>query len=261
MAFNIDKKGGAVAIVKGGQDKDTIIYLDANYVKGEGEDKLGKKIVYFDKVNLPKNSVFEQYPNTSRERDCGMIVGASGSGKSYYVDKYAANYKKAYKGKRPVYFFSTITEDSSINSKNIKRVRIDEDMLNNPLSCEDVKESLCIFDDVEQLKDMRIKCEVFRFINEILTAGRHTDTSIFLIVHYGSNKPYLRDMLNECHTFTYFPRGANRSIKYLLENYIGVDSEEIKKIKKLNTRWATVFKQYPNCVLTERNLFMLADND
>ena len=34
-----------------------------------------------------------------------MIVGQSGSGKSYYLNMYMKNYKKAYKNKRPIYFF------------------------------------------------------------------------------------------------------------------------------------------------------------
>jgi hypothetical protein len=83
---------------------------------------------------------------------------------------------------------------------------------------------------------------------------------VFLIVHY-PNKPYIRDMLNECHTFTYFPRGSNRATNYVLESYIGIDSKEIKYIKTLDTRWATVYKQFPNCVMTERDLFMLTNLD
>jgi hypothetical protein len=111
------------------------------------------------------------------------------------------------------------------------------------------------------IKDKVIRNEVFKFVNEILTTGRHFNISCALIVHYANNKPYLRDFLNECHTFTFFPRSMNRGTKYLLENYMGVDNDEIKKIKKLESRWVTVYKNYPNCVLSEHNLFMLADMD
>jgi len=264
MAFNIDSKGGEVAIIKGGDDDGEIIYLDANYKKEDdnGKGLKGKKkIVYFDKLELQKNSVFEQYPNTNIERQVLMIVGQSGSGKSYYLNQYMKNYKKAYKNKRPIYFFSNVAEDKSIDEKIVKRVALNDSWLNEPLSVDDVKDSLCCFDDIEMIKDQGIKQEVFKFINEILTTGRHTNTSCALIVHYANNKGYLRDFLNECHTFTYFPRSANRGTKYLLENYIGIDNKEIQKIKKLESRWATVYKNYPNCVLTEKNLFLLADMD
>ena len=264
MAFNVEKVGDSITIIKGGEDDKTVIYLNPNYENLDNNDEVGlkkkqkqKSIHYFDHLDL-KDGKFEPYPDIKRERDCGMIVGASGSGKSYYVNMYMNNYRKAFK-KRPIYFFSMIAEDKSINPDLVKRVKLDESWISDPLTIDDVKDCLCVFDDIEQIKNVQIKIKIFEFVNEILTTGRHTNTSIFLIVHYANNKSYLRDMLNECHTFTYFPRSGNRATNYLLENYIGVDPKEIKKIKSLNTRWATIYKNYPNCVMTEKNLFMLAN--
>jgi hypothetical protein len=34
-----------------------------------------------------------------------------------------------------------------------------------------------------------------------------------------------------------------------------VSFKEMKKIKKMKTRWATIFKTYPMCVMTETDLF------
>jgi len=260
MAFNVQEKGKVICKIKGGENNNELVYLDTNYKKGVTDKEKGlKKINYFDKLTLPANSSFEQYPDTTRERDVGLIAGASGSGKSYYVNQYIKNYRKAYK-KRPIYFFSVLGEDKSIDAKVVKRVALNETWISEPLTIDDVKDSLVVFDDVEQIKDKGIKEQVFKFINECLTTGRHTNTSVFLIVHY-TNKPYIQSMLMECHTFTYFPRGSNRSTNYALESYIGVDKKEIKYIKTLNTRWATIYKQFPNCVMTERELFMLADLD
>lgn len=263
MAFNLET-GGEIAIIKGGSDNNRIIFLDANHKKDDTDNKKGLKgvsnNVYFDKLELPKNQTFEQYPNTHTERQVLMIVGQSGSGKSYYLNQYMKNYKKAYKNKRPIYFISNVAEDKSIDPKVVKRVALNETWISEPLTIDDVKDSLVVFDDVEQIKDKGIKEQVFKFINECLTTGRHTNTSVFLIVHY-TNKPYIQSMLMECHTFTYFPRGSNRSTNYALESYIGVDKKEIKYIKTLDTRWATIYKQYPQCVMTERELFTLADLD
>jgi hypothetical protein len=264
MAFNLET-GGEIAIIKGGDDNNQIIYLDANHKKDDINDKKGlkgiKNNVYFDKLELPKNQIFEQFPNTKTERQVLMIVGQSGSGKSYYLNQYMKNYKKAFKNKKPIYFISTIAEDKSIDPKVVTRIALNESWISEPLTVDDVKDSLVCFDDIEMIKDQNIKAEVFKFINEILTTGRHTNTSCALIVHYANNKRYLIDFLNETHSFTYFPRSSNRGTNYLLENYLGLDTKEIKKIKKLESRWASVFKHYPNCVLTERNLFMLADLD
>jgi hypothetical protein len=35
----------------------------------------------------------------------------------------------------------------------------------------------------------------------------------------------------------------------------------MKKIKKLGSRWATIFKTYPMCVMSEKDLFTFDDDD
>jgi len=54
---------------------------------------------------------------------------------------------------------------------------------------------------------------------------------------------------------------TDKQINYVLENYIGLGKKDIQTIKKLKTRSACVFKNYPQCVLTEHNLFALSDMD
>jgi len=68
--------------------------------------------------------------------------------------------------------------------------------------------------------------------------------------------------LNEAHEIVYFPHsGSMKGINYLLKEYIGFDNKEIKAIKKLKTRWCCIFKNYPQLAMTERNLWLLADDN
>ena len=255
--FNTNKVGRPVCKVIGGEDNGEVIYLDPDVKDTKGaKGKLKKN--YFKDLEI-KDGIFQQVPDTTKERECGMIVGASGSGKSYYTNNYIKEYKSVHK-KNPVYFFSVLEEDKSINKKMIQRVKIDEGLITEPLTINDLTNSLVIFDDVEMVKDKAIKVALFDLINSILTTGRHTNTSIIMTVHYPTGK-YLKDLLNECHWFVYFPFGSNRSTNYVLENYIGIDKKEIKHIKDLGSRWACVFKNYPQCVLTEHNLFSLSSLD
>lgn len=250
--FNVSKKGKPICKVVGGEDDGEVIYLDPQATEDKGKIKKN----YFQKLEI-KDGTFQQVPDISQERECGMITGMSGSGKSYYTNNFIRQYKLAHK-KNPVYFFSVLGEDKSIDPKLVSRVRIDEGLITEPITINDVKDSLCVFDDIEMIKDKKIKDALFDFINEILTTGRHTNTSCILTVHYPNSK-YIRTLLNECHWFVYFPFGSNRATNYVLENYIGVSSKDIKYIKGLKSRWATVFKNYPQCVLTEHNLFTIAD--
>lgn len=250
--FNTNKIGRPVAVVKGGEDDGEKIYLDVEAVARGG--KLKKNYMTDLKID---DGVFQQLPDTSRERDCIIISGQSGSGKSWWANSYAKEYRKAYP-KRPIYFFSVLAEDSSIDKKLVKRVNIDSSWIDEPLTIEDVKECLVIMDDVEMVKEKAIREALFTFINSILTTGRHTKTSIILTTHY-PNHQHIRNFLNEAHNFVYFPYGSNRATNYVLENYIGLGKKDILAIKKLKTRFASVYKNYPQCVLTEHNVFTVAD--
>ena len=69
-------------------------------------------------------------------------------------------------------------------------------------------------------------------------------------------------MLSECHSFVYFPYSATRATNYALEAYIGIDKKEIKYIKKnIKSRWIMVGKNYPQYVVSEHQVFALADLD
>jgi len=252
--FNTNNRGKPIARIVGGDDDNKIIYLDDKETKVRG--KLNNA---FEKVEV-NDGVFSVVPDTTRERDCIMITGASGSGKSYWTNNYMKEYKKCYK-KNPIYFFSKLTEDKSIDKKLVKRVKIDQDMIDNPIETSELKDSLAVFDDVEHIDDDEVKKYLFKLINSILTTGRHYNISIILVIHY-PNAPYTRTMLSECHSFVYFPYSATRSVNYALESYIGMDKKEIKYIKKnIKTRWVCIMKNYPQCVVTEHNIFAIKDLD
>jgi hypothetical protein len=253
--FNTNKIGRPICKVSGGADDGEIIYLDTESAQHTG-GKLKKN--YFNNLQI-SDGLLQQVPDTTSERQCIMVTGCSGSGKSHWANNYIKEYRKCYK-KNPIYFFSVLDNDSSINEKIVKRVCIDESWITEPLTIDDVKDSLCVFDDIEMVKDKNIKESLFDFINAILTTGRHTNTSIILTVHYPNSK-YIRNFLNECHCFVYFPFGSGRATNYVLENYIGLNKKDIQTIKKLKTRACCVFKNYPQCVLTEHNLFALSDMD
>jgi hypothetical protein len=71
-----------------------------------------------------------------------------------------------------------------------------------------------------------------------------------------------KKLLNESHAITVFPRNmGGRSIKYLFENYLGLDKEEIKRLKKLKTRALTVVKGWPKVVVSDKEILCLGCDD
>ena len=60
---------------------------------------------------------------------------------------------------------------------------------------------------------------------------------------------------------TYFPHSAGGKIKYLLEEYVGLDRKQISYMKKQHARACTIFKNYPQCVMLGHEIGLLNLHD
>jgi hypothetical protein len=91
----------------------------------------------------------------------------------------------------------------------------------------------------------------------ILETGRHTNTYCIYTSHLACAGNDTKRILNEAHSITFFPSTAGgRTLKYLLESYMGLDKYQIQKIKALPSRWITVCKSYPKAVLSEKDVLL-----
>ena len=88
-----------VKIIGEGKHNNKIIYIDPNTNEID-------KVSNFKGLKIPNNSTFQLVPDTSHERDVMMVVGPSGSGKSYFVKKYCEQYIK--KSKIEIYMYFLI---------------------------------------------------------------------------------------------------------------------------------------------------------
>ena len=41
-------------------------------------------------------------------------------------------------------------------------------------------------------------------------------------------------------------------MKYLLDQYLGLDKKQIEKVKSIKSRWTTVLKTFPQIVMSQR---------
>jgi energy-coupling factor transporter ATP-binding protein EcfA2 len=243
--------------------------MSLNYNKGrflcriDGDPK-NKKIIRVDeneydnivdtiKINKGK---LQQIPNIDKERDILYITGPSGSGKSTYARNYLQIYKKIYP-ENPIYLFSELLEDESIDDLLPKRVKLTEDGL-IPVTQDDLKNSICIFDDIDNITNKNLRLVVYNLLNKILENGRHSKTSCIVTQHLPSNGIYTRKILNECSTITYFPNsGSAGKIFNFLQNYIGLTKKDFLYNKKIKSRWITIFKNYPLICMSEKEIRIL----
>ena len=130
-------------------------------------DKKKSKYVYLDEKSDAihnykelklKDGEFQFVPNIKFR--INYIVGASGSGKSYFASKLAEEYKILHP-KNPIYLLSYLSDDSSIDRiKGIRRIQLNDNFLDTTLECEDFKNSLTIWDDDDCITDKKMKLKL-----------------------------------------------------------------------------------------------------
>lgn len=251
--FTFDKgKNKPVAIVQGGESKNLKIYVSSD------EEASKTK---FEDVELDKTSKFQALPNPHTEREIFYISGPSGSGKSTFTKNFLIEYHKVYSD-APIFLFSALKEDETLDKLDyIQRIKLSPSL--KEFQLEDVpKKSMFIFDDTDVISDKKTRDAVYSVMNLALECGRHRSIDIISTNHLPTDKGTTRRILNEAHYIVYFPSsGQVRGINYLLENYVGMDKKQIKMIKGLGSRWACIYKHFPQYILTERNLFFFKDAD
>jgi hypothetical protein len=253
--MNFEEIGfGSVAELRNEKKKSDVkpIYIEPDKAKVDD---------YYKEIKCKNNEYIQHTPHKSNERQILYITGASGSGKSYYVNKYGNEYRKKFKN-NPIYLFSSVQDDTSLKIPDLKRVKLDEGFLNAELTASDFKDSLVIFDDTDVINNKHILKKVNLILDTILQTGRHHGTSVIYTSHTACNGNQTKVILNEAHSVTIYPSGlGGRSSKYLLNQYFGLEKEQIRKIKRLPSRWTTIVKSYPMIVLYEKGAYILNTED
>jgi hypothetical protein len=250
--FNLVKEGRPICKIINGK-------LDGTTISVAPKGNVNKNV--FPYIRLPEESKFQIIPDYEKERDILYITGASGSGKTTFTAGYIKEYKKTFK-KNEIYVFSALKEDETLDKLGVKRIKIDNNLIEDPLTIDDFKNSLVIFDDIDVIGEKKLREAVYKVLNSILETGRHTKTSCVNTNHLPTNKGETRRILNEAHAVVYFPHsGSVRGINYLLMDYVGLTKKDIQEIKGMKSRWCCIFKNYPQIAMTEKNLWFVGDKD
>jgi uncharacterized protein YxjI len=247
------EKGAIIAKVLNSKLKGDVLHVT---------DKTEELKDHFNTYNCKDKESIQQIPDKQKERQILYITGASGSGKSYYTYLYCEQYRKMYP-KNPIYLISSINDDSSIDKiKGLKRFILDDKFMNTPIGVEDFKNSMVIFDDTDCITNKILRNKINGILGLILETGRHFNTSCIYTSHVPSAGLDTKKILNESHSITLFPNAlGGRALKNLLENYLGFDKEQRKKIRQIKSRWITITKTYPMTVLYEKGAYLVNNNE
>jgi hypothetical protein len=233
-----------------------------NNLKGIYEEL--RKQVDFEKNKSLKiyDGVFNMLPLVNNEdtnqRDAILVAGQSGVGKSVYISQYIENYKKLFNGNE-VYLFSKIEDDKAFNNLDIKRIVIDEKILEYDFDLLDFKNSLVIFDDYS-VSDTNINKKIEDMIHQLLEKSRKQQTYIIVVNHLlQNNTKQTKSIIFESTKYVIFPRCSSKyQLNRFLREYMGLDKIQIQKIYSLNTRAVCINKSViPNVIIADHDIYIL----
>jgi hypothetical protein len=295
--LSIGKHGGPksemIAFIQGGKHNKEFIWL--NEGEDDGDDltasertalmkivrsKLEKKGKFTDEyLNEHTNSILKKFEPTERlyeidikdgkvvpfptveTRQCAYAAAPSGSGKSYWAKNYAKMYNKAFPSNK-VFLFSKVSNDVSLKGiKNLIPIILDQELVDDEITCDELADSLVIFDDTDCITNAEILKAVNQLKDSILETGRHHRIHCLITSHLISDYKKTRTVLNESHILTVYPSsGSAHQIKSVLAKYWGLDKKDIDKIFRLNSRWVSIRKNFPQMVLSEHKVYLIGSS-
>lgn len=243
-------RGRPIAMIMGGDNDGKLICIDENCENG------------YEDIILGENSKLKVLMNM-KERGVYYIAGPSGSGKSTAAINLIKDYLKMYPNTEFYVFSRTdAKQDPAFKGVKINQIKIDESLLDNPIdiSKELSERSILFFDDCGTIQDDKLKKYVEHLMSDVMEVGRRLNINIVITNHLviPNERKFARTVLNELQYFTFFPKsGSSQQISYCLKTYFGLVKKQITEILKLNSRWVTVIKNYPMCVVYEKGVYIL----
>jgi hypothetical protein len=232
-----------------------------SYVGDDREKELYEKIMKDrgseTRVELDDEGCFELLPSPDpKRREVFYIAGQSGSGKSYIAKGLASFYHKLFPD-RGIYLVSKLEKDETLDAlKFLKRLNI-QSFIDDYPSLEEFKDCMVIFDDYDTLTGDADKV-VTKIIDDLAIQGRHTCTTMLCLSHYLTNYKKTRLLLNEATHVVVYPLSTSyHALRYLLKNYIGVDEDDLKRHRKLGSRWLCYSKGFPQYLIAQKDSELL----
>jgi hypothetical protein len=229
-------------------------------------DSKQRSIVPTRDVVLPEGEFFALEPsNLKKGRDVIMVGGKSGSGKSHTARNFAQRYHILWP-KRTIFLISYLRHDDTLDALPfLERLDPTQDFKDKPPPLDMFTDTLTIFDDIEgfQRDNPEIHDLLQQTIDMIATTGRHNQSSLLVASHLLTDYKRTRLFLGEAHKFVLFPNGCSmKQMTNLLGLYGGCDTDELRRIRKLPSRWIALCTTFPSLVLYESGCYLLhSDQD
>lgn len=232
-------------------------YREGDEAEKELYERIVKEKSADTSVELDDDGCFELLPSPDpKRREVWYVAGQSGSGKSYIAKGLASFYHKLFPD-RGIYLVSKLEKDETLDAlKFLKRLNI-QSFIDDYPSLEEFTDCMVIFDDYDTLTGEADKV-VSKIIDDLAIQGRHTCTTMLCLSHYLTNYKKTRLLLNEATHIVVYPLSTSyHALRYLLKSYVGVDEEDLKRHRKLGSRWLCYVKGFPQYCIAQKDAELL----
>jgi hypothetical protein len=244
--FNFSKIGNKIGVIN-----NSTKYKRKNKIYINNDKPYDADIIKeFDNINLTDGEIMLS-PDKDDERITIYVCGSAGSGKSYFVAQYCEQYHKTFKDNM-IYLISENDSDPVFDKLDYVRRIIIDDMYENPLDWKEFQDCLIIFDDIDSIKG-KLGKTIDDLRDKLLKNSRKFKVSVISTSHDACGVK-LKSVLNESKIIVFFMINYNRSLKYLLENYLGLEKTAIQKLKKNagSSRWTAYVKGFPSYIIQQK---------
>ena len=254
------KKGGIkpVAVVEGGDMDGEVLYL---YRKDKSVKEMPRG--FFDMVELPEDSVFQWFPDVRENfSDVISMTAPRGQGKSTLASNIAQHIKEVFKLRDDDVIVCKKSQiaDPAFDDLNPSYCYIDEEFLENPLTCDEISPDkdvkVVILDDLDTINSAKLKKAYVQFQDNLLQEGRKYNIYVIICAHRLTAHKDTKAILTESTYMLWFPDGVTSDFKYALKTYCDISTDVIKDLKNINSRWVMFHQHSPRFILTEHKAFI-----
>lgn len=254
MYFSLSLKDGEpIAKIKGKPfEQFKFVRIKRHDKEPEGEDNI-REFLLPDKCELQPLSIRQENDMPNRT----YVGGASLCGKSYLASKIAEDYNELFPDNRVV-MFSAVEDDENFDKvKNFYRIDCD-DIVDEPIELEDLRDTLCIFDDINAFADKDVIKEVNTLRDKIMSTGRHHNIDVVSTAQVTLDGKKSQQCILNNFCYVGFPKSGGRyHLKEYCKKYMALEKDQIDKVLNLPTRWVMLNRVPPQFCMHQKGVFLL----
>jgi hypothetical protein len=189
-----------------------------------------------------------------------FIAGKSGSGKSCLAALYMNEYLRMFPD-RHVFLVSRHEGEKAYAQVPHEVLPLDDfeeaEKGERVYELEDLKDSLIVFDDCDNVQNKRIQEGVKLLSDDLISNGRKYNIHVVWLNHQLMDYSRTRNLLNEANKVIFFNSGSNYHIQQYLTRYVGLNKQQIEVVLALRSRWTMVSLTLPMYIMYEHGAFLL----